>query len=99
MFRPFLHKVRKAFHVSTSRKPALITDVEFDEQINVATPIPDDVGEGYFRVFAVQGKETQKFIIELDNLTNPAFLRLLKLAQEEYGFQQKGVLSLRCPQE
>ena len=36
----------------------------------------------------------------LDNLTNPAFLSLLDQAQEEYGFQQKGALSLPCrPQE
>ncbi|XVF55504.1 hypothetical protein PTKIN_Ptkin06aG0041300 [Pterospermum kingtungense] len=102
MFRPFLQTIRKGFHVSsTSRVPALVNDVVvFDEQINVATPIPDDVGEGYFTVLAVLGKETQRFVIELDNLTNPAFLSLLELAQEEYGFQQKGVLSLPCrPQE
>ncbi|XWS59639.1 hypothetical protein CRYUN_Cryun08bG0139200 [Craigia yunnanensis] len=100
MLRPFLQKIRKGFHVSTSRGAALINDVEFDEEINVATPMPDDVGEGYFTVFAVLGKETQRFVIELDNLTNPAFLSLLDQAQEEYGFEQKGALSLPCrPQE
>ncbi|XWS43564.1 hypothetical protein CRYUN_Cryun16bG0114900 [Craigia yunnanensis] len=78
------------------RGPALINDVEFDEEINLATPKPDDVAEGCFTVFAVQGKETQRFVIELDNLTNTAFLNLLEKAQEEYGFQQKGALSLPC---
>ncbi|EOY07903.1 SAUR-like auxin-responsive protein family, putative [Theobroma cacao] len=100
MFRPFLQKIRKGFHVSLSRGQAVINDVEVDEEINVATPMSDDVGAGYFTVFAVQGKETQRFVIELDNLTNPAFLSLLEQAGEEYGFHQKGVLSLPCrPQE
>ncbi|XVF76429.1 hypothetical protein PTKIN_Ptkin13bG0265500 [Pterospermum kingtungense] len=102
MFRPFLQKLRKGFHVSTSRGPAaLINDiVEFDEETNVATPVPGDVEEGYFAVFAVQGKETQRFVIELNNLANPAFLSLLDQAEEEYGFQQNGALSLPChPQE
>ncbi|XVF55503.1 hypothetical protein PTKIN_Ptkin06aG0041200 [Pterospermum kingtungense] len=100
MFRPFFRKLRKGFWVSAaSIGPALN---QFDEEMDVATTtvLPDDVKEGYFTVFAVKGKETQRFVIELDNLTNPAFLSLLEMAREEYGFQQKGVLSLPCrPQE
>lgn len=100
MFGPFLQKIRKGFHVSPSRGQAVINDVEVDEELNVATPMSDDVGTGYFTVFAVQGNETQRFVIELDNLTNPAVLSLLEQAGEEYGFHQKGVLSLPCrPQE
>ncbi|XP_016673076.1 auxin-responsive protein SAUR36 [Gossypium hirsutum] len=48
----------------------------------------------------VKGEETQRFLIELDHLTNPEFLSLLDQAREEYGFHQKGVLTLPCrPQE
>ncbi|KAK8600326.1 hypothetical protein V6N13_059870 [Hibiscus sabdariffa] len=78
------------------RGPA-INRVEFDGELEVATPaVPDDIKEGYFTVFAVKGKETQRYVIKLDDLTNPAFLSLLELAREEYGFQQKGVLCLPC---
>ena len=58
--------------------------------------MPNDVAACCFTVFAVQGEETQRLVIELDNLTNTAFLNLLEKAQEEYGFQQKGALSLPC---
>lgn len=59
-----------------------------------------EVREGYFTVVTSQGKETQRFVIELDNLTSPSFLSLLEQAQEEYGFEQKGALSPPCrPQE
>ncbi|KAL4296052.1 hypothetical protein GQ457_12G010690 [Hibiscus cannabinus] len=89
MFTPFFRKLR-------NRGPVL-NRVEFDGELEVATPaVPDYIKEGYFTVFAVKGKETQRYVIELDNLTNPAFLSLLELAQEEYGFQQKGVLCLPC---
>ncbi|KAH1090223.1 hypothetical protein J1N35_017480 [Gossypium stocksii] len=44
----------------------------------------------------VKGKEIQRFLIELDHLTNPEFLSLLDQAREEYGFHQKGVLTLPC---
>ncbi|XP_017606047.2 auxin-responsive protein SAUR72-like [Gossypium arboreum] len=84
----------------SSRGPALNQE-DFDEELEAASPtVPDDVKEGYFTVFAVKGKEAQRYVIELDNLTNPGFLSLLELAREEYGFQQKGVLCLPCrPQE
>ncbi|MBA0684405.1 hypothetical protein Goari_025992 [Gossypium aridum] len=54
----------------------------------------------FLTVFAVKGEETQRFLIELNHLTNPEFLSLLDQAREEYGFHQKGVLTLPCrPQE
>ncbi|MBA0615775.1 hypothetical protein Godav_015887 [Gossypium davidsonii] len=100
MFTPFFRKLRKGLWVSASRGPALNQE-DFDEEQEVASPtVPDDVKEGYFTVLAVKGKEAQRYVIELDNLTNPGFLSLLELAREEYGFQQKGVLCLPCrPQE
>ncbi|KAE8729327.1 putative SAUR-like auxin-responsive protein family [Hibiscus syriacus] len=54
------------------------------------------VKEGYFTVFAVKGMKTQRYVVELYNLSNPAILSLLELAREEYGFQQKGALCLPC---
>ncbi|KAK2654969.1 hypothetical protein Ddye_008021, partial [Dipteronia dyeriana] len=67
-----------------------------DEELMVA----EDVKEGNFAVFAVKGEETQRFVVELRYLTNPQFLRLLELAEEEYGFNQNGALKVPCrPQE
>ncbi|OMO72419.1 Auxin responsive SAUR protein [Corchorus capsularis] len=89
--------MRKGFHVLMSRSGAALI---VDEEINIATPASaDKFGEGSFTVFAVQGEEAQRFVIELDNLTNPAFLSLLEQAQEEYGNHQQGALSLPCHPE
>ncbi|XP_028776037.1 auxin-responsive protein SAUR72 [Neltuma alba] len=58
------------------------------------------VPEGHFVVVAVKGEETKRFIVKLDCLRDPAFLRLLEKASEEFGFGQKGPLSVPCnPQE
>lgn len=75
--------------------------VEFLEtSIENEEVIPYDVKEGHFAIFAVNTKEERKrFILELNWLKNPAFVRLLKLAEEEYGFRQKGVLEIPCPHE
>ncbi|KAI4349118.1 hypothetical protein L6164_009754 [Bauhinia variegata] len=69
-------------------------------KLEAAAVVPDDVVEGHFAVFAIKGEETERFIVELDNLNDPAFLGLLELAKEEYGFKQKGALAVPCrPQE
>ncbi|KAK9289582.1 hypothetical protein L1049_007738 [Liquidambar formosana] len=64
-----------------------------------ATFVPDDVKEGHFAVFAVEGGEPKRFIVELCYLSNPSFLSLLEQAEEEYGFQQKGALAVPCRPE
>ncbi|KAH0752668.1 hypothetical protein KY285_005816 [Solanum tuberosum] len=59
--------------------------------------VPNDVKEGHFAVFSVNSEEEPKrFIVELHWLNNPLFLKLLKQAEDEYGFQQKGVLEVPC---
>ncbi|KAG5582997.1 hypothetical protein H5410_053624 [Solanum commersonii] len=70
------------------------TSIE-DEEV-----VPYDVKEGHFAIFAVNAKEERKrFILELNWLKNLTFLSLLKLAEEEYGFRQKGVLEIPCSHE
>ncbi|XP_034221170.1 auxin-responsive protein SAUR50 [Prunus dulcis] len=68
---------------------------DFDE----ATVVPEDVKEGHFAVFAVKGKEAERFVVKLESLKNPEFLRLLEEAEEEYGFEQKGALAVPCRPE
>ncbi|KAK4377706.1 hypothetical protein RND71_004002 [Anisodus tanguticus] len=62
--------------------------------------VPNDVKEGYFAVCSMNPEEEPKrFILELHWLTNPSFLKLLKHAEDEYGFEQKGVLEVPCRAE
>ncbi|KAJ1418960.1 Small auxin-up RNA [Sesbania bispinosa] len=56
--------------------------------------------EGHFVVLATKGEESKRFVVKLDYLSDPAFLRLLDQAREEFGFRQKGALAVPCrPQE
>ncbi|KAH7553547.1 hypothetical protein ACOSP7_029712 [Xanthoceras sorbifolium] len=98
MIRLFVEKLQKGFSFLAPDPGGLLDH----EELEVATimEVPDDVKEGQFAVFAVEGEETQRFVIELGFLTNPAFLRLLEQAEEEFGFKQKGALTVPCrPQE
>ncbi|OMO72421.1 Auxin responsive SAUR protein [Corchorus capsularis] len=54
------------------------------------------IREGHFVVIAAEGQEPKKFIIKLDHLNNPEFLKLLKEAEEEFGFSHEGALELPC---
>ncbi|KAM7265010.1 hypothetical protein ACFE04_002693 [Oxalis oulophora] len=63
---------------------------------STAEIIPVDVKKGHFAVTAIEGGKKKRFIVELQYLTNPAFMKLLEQAREEYGFRQKGVLLFPC---
>lgn len=85
MVRFLLERLQKRLPFLASRGPDLV---------------PDDVKKGHFVVFAVKGEETQRFMVELGYLTNPAFLSLLEQAAEEYGFENRGAITVPClPQE
>lgn len=58
--------------------------------------------KGHFAVLAGKGDEEaelKRFVVELRYLRNPALLKLLKEAEEEYGFQQEGALVVPCRPE
>jgi SAUR family protein len=96
MLRLLIQKLQRGLSVLVPRGPEDLRAV----QVLAATMVPDDVSEGQFAVFAVKGEETKRFVVELAYLTNPAFLRLLEKAKEEYGFRQKGALEIPClPEE
>ncbi|GAB2235771.1 hypothetical protein Droror1_Dr00026212 [Drosera rotundifolia] len=54
---------------------------------------------GHFVVVASEGDEQEKFVICLEFLNDPRFLKLLKQAEEEFGFEQEGALALPCRPE
>ncbi|TXG58465.1 hypothetical protein EZV62_016294 [Acer yangbiense] len=96
--RLFVEKLHKGFSFLAPTRVGLDVDEEILEVTK--TMIPDDVKEGHFTVFMVKGEEAERFVIELGLLTNPEFLRLLEEAEEEFGFKQKGALTVPCrPQE
>lgn len=74
-------------------------NISIDEELNKEEKLPHDVKEGHFAVFAAKGEVPKRFVVGLRYLTNAAFLRLLEQAEEEYGFQQKGVLKIPCQAE
>jgi SAUR family protein len=54
------------------------------------------VKQGYFVVVATKGWKPERFVVELDYLNNPEFLKLLKQAEEEFGFSQEEALAIPC---
>lgn len=54
------------------------------------------VKQGHFVVIATEGWEQERFVVELCYLNNPEFLKLLKQAEEEFGFSQEGALAIPC---
>ncbi|KAI3896770.1 hypothetical protein MKW98_009623 [Papaver atlanticum] len=67
-----------------------------NEKMKAMKP-PRNVKKGQFAVIATEGDVANRFVVELDCLSNnPAFLKLLEKAEEEFGFRQAGILSLPC---
>lgn len=87
-------KIQKGLSLFTPRRSTL--SYSNDDQLEAATSVPDDVKEGHVAVLAIMGEETRRFIVELEYLTDPFFMELLDRAGEEYGFSQKGALTVPC---
>ncbi|KAK8956727.1 hypothetical protein KSP39_PZI000751 [Platanthera zijinensis] len=45
------------------------------------------------------GEEMQKFVVPVEYVNHPLFFRLLKEAEEEYGFEQTGAIRIPCQVE
>ncbi|XVF22311.1 hypothetical protein REPUB_Repub12eG0161900 [Reevesia pubescens] len=43
-----------------------------------------------------QGEEQQRFVVPVMYFNHPLFMQLLKEAEEEYGFDQKGTITIPC---
>lgn len=56
----------------------------------------DVVPKGFLAVMVGQGQEKKRFVVPLVYLNHPLFVQLLKEAEEEYGFDQKGPISIPC---
>ncbi|XP_066370853.1 auxin-responsive protein SAUR32-like [Miscanthus floridulus] len=43
-----------------------------------------------------QEEEEERFVVPVGYLKHPLFVALLKAAEEEYGFEQKGAITIPC---
>lgn len=96
MINSMIAKALKGLPLRAVRRMRRAGSGEYNEEKEGGRRVP----EGHFAVVAVKGEERKRFIVKLECLRDPEFLRLLELAREEYGFAQKGALALPCnPQE
>ncbi|PKA46497.1 Indole-3-acetic acid-induced protein ARG7 [Apostasia shenzhenica] len=43
-----------------------------------------------------EGEEPQRFVVPVEYVNHPLFARLLEEAEKEYGFEQKGAITIPC---
>ncbi|XP_010251734.1 PREDICTED: auxin-responsive protein SAUR32 [Nelumbo nucifera] len=55
-----------------------------------------DIPKGYLAIMVGQGEEQQRFVIPIFYFNHPLFMQLLKEAEDEYGFDQKGTITIPC---
>ncbi|KAL3838031.1 hypothetical protein ACJIZ3_022622 [Penstemon smallii] len=55
-----------------------------------------NIPKGCLAVTVGQGEELRRFIIPVMYVNHPLFMQLLKEAEEEYGFDQKGPINIPC---
>ncbi|XP_022751763.1 uncharacterized protein LOC111300387 [Durio zibethinus] len=65
-----------------------------DEESSHGPQPPPDVPKGYLAVYV--GPELRRFIIPTSYLSHPVFKILLEKAEEEYGYDHNGGLTLPC---
>ncbi|XP_075494703.1 auxin-responsive protein SAUR32-like [Primulina tabacum] len=58
--------------------------------------IGSGVRKGCLAIMVGQGAEQRRFVIPVEYLNHPRFTQLLKEAEEEYGFNQEGAISIPC---
>ncbi|GLJ54416.1 hypothetical protein SUGI_1168690 [Cryptomeria japonica] len=56
----------------------------------------EEVPKGCLAVTVGEGEEQERFVIPVVHVNHPLFEKLLKEAEEEYGFQHKGIISIPC---
>ncbi|XP_057489732.1 auxin-responsive protein SAUR32-like [Actinidia eriantha] len=55
-----------------------------------------EIPRGCVAVVVGQGEEQQRVIVPVIYINHPLFIKLLKEAEEEYGFDQKGPINIPC---
>ncbi|KAF8379940.1 hypothetical protein HHK36_027405 [Tetracentron sinense] len=55
-----------------------------------------DIPRGCLAIMVGQGQEQQRFVVPVLYFNHPLFMQLLKEAEDEYGFDQKGTIAIPC---
>ncbi|XP_004306629.1 PREDICTED: auxin-induced protein X15-like [Fragaria vesca subsp. vesca] len=55
-----------------------------------------DVPKGCLAIKVGVGEEQQRFVVPVLYFNHPLFIQLLKEAEKEYGFDQKGTITIPC---
>ncbi|KAH0691115.1 hypothetical protein KY289_018473 [Solanum tuberosum] len=71
------------------KKTLSFSDKEYDINNN-------NVPKGCLAVLCVGKEEEKRFVIPMDYLAHQSFQVLLREAEEEFGFQQQGILKIPC---
>ncbi|XP_047312953.1 uncharacterized protein LOC124916270 [Impatiens glandulifera] len=93
------HAIRSFFNEENEDdiEDAAIDEVETSGGGSSGGGVPADVKEGHFAVFAATEEgEVKRFVVPLSYLEYAPFTRLLKKAEEEYGFDRDGALTVPC---
>ncbi|PIA29176.1 hypothetical protein AQUCO_06200039v1 [Aquilegia coerulea] len=90
-----LHTIVKLKHAVQKLQRVLLSLVGWKfircQQLDNST-----VKEGCFAVFTMNENKPKKFLISLNYLAHPAFVKLLEETEQEFGFDQPGVLVVPC---
>ncbi|CAN0926942.1 Protein SMALL AUXIN UP-REGULATED RNA 54 [Linum grandiflorum] len=90
-----LKQIMKILHQRFNLPPSY-TGEDFDDVDLSSEVLPEDVKEGHFVVHTANDGEPKRCLIRLDYLAHPGIIRLLELAEEEFGLRQAGVLAVPC---
>ncbi|KAF6153711.1 hypothetical protein GIB67_000944 [Kingdonia uniflora] len=55
-----------------------------------------DVPKGCLAIMVGQGEEEMRVVVPVKYFNHPLFMQLLKEAEEEFGFDQKGTIKIPC---
>ncbi|KAF8413388.1 hypothetical protein HHK36_001369 [Tetracentron sinense] len=55
-----------------------------------------DIPKGCLAIMVGQGEDHQRFVVPVIYFNHPLFMKLLKEAEDEYGFDQKGTITIPC---
>ncbi|CAM8959208.1 unnamed protein product [Rhodiola kirilowii] len=59
----------------------------------------NEIPKGCVTVLVGQGEDQERVVVPVVHVNHPLFAELLKEAEEEYGFDQKGPISIPCQVE
>ena len=77
-----------------SRSPLLNSPLSSPLKINNAFSCKPTTPKGYLAMYV--GEEKRRFLVKTHMVNHPLFSVLLEKAKEEFGFEQKGPLTIPC---